>query len=160
MKYSLRETLEKLFFASCLSCMRRALPRANLHISVYCACPPRPKVASVSSDTKALATLWKIWKGRVFFFFFSWMRESGTFERLSVFPERPIHFDDFLEQIRQSRNGRLVCHCVTGPDPSVLVMRLNFLAQTAIFGITYINRNYVITPPSTHPHLQDPQRWF
>ena len=29
----------------------------------------------------------------------SWMTESGTFERLSVFPERPIDFDDFPEQI-------------------------------------------------------------
>ena len=38
-----------------------------------------------------------------------WMRESRTFERLSGFPEHPIDFDDFLEQIRYSRNGRNVC---------------------------------------------------
>ena len=40
---------------------------------------------------------------------FSWMTESRTFERLSVFLECPIDFDDFLEQIRYSCNGRHVC---------------------------------------------------
>ena len=66
MQCSLPETSEKLFFASCLSHTRRALPRANLHISVFCACASRPKVASVSSGTKASATLWKNQKGYVF----------------------------------------------------------------------------------------------
>ena len=33
------------FFASCLLCMHRALPRANLHISVFRACTTHLKVA-------------------------------------------------------------------------------------------------------------------
>ena len=65
MQFSPQKTLEKFRFASYLLHMRRALPRANLHISVFCACAQRPKVALVSSSTKALATLWKNRKGRV-----------------------------------------------------------------------------------------------
>ena len=38
----------------------------------------------------------------------SWMTESRTFERKSVFPEHPIDFDDFPEQIWYSCNGRHV----------------------------------------------------
>ena len=51
--------------ASCLLPTCRAFPRANLHISVFCACTTHPKVASVSSGTKASATLRKNWKGCV-----------------------------------------------------------------------------------------------
>ena len=65
MQCSLRETSEKLFFASCLSRTRRVLPSASLHISVFHACTLCPKVASVSSGTKASATLWKNQKGPV-----------------------------------------------------------------------------------------------
>ena len=36
------------------------------------------------------------------------MRESRTFERLSVFSERPTDLDDLLEQIWYSHNGRHV----------------------------------------------------
>ena len=39
---------------------------------------------------------------------FSWMRKSRTFERLSIFLECPIDFDDFPEQILYSCNGRHV----------------------------------------------------
>ena len=98
------------FFAPCLSHTRRALLRGNLHISVFRACTSCPKVASESSGTKASATLWKIQKGRVFF---AWMRKSGTFERLSVFPERAIDFHDFQKQVRWSRNSRHVWHSST-----------------------------------------------
>ena len=59
---SLRETSEKLFFASCLSHTRRALPRANLHISIFHARAMCPKVASVSSGTNASATLGEMGK--------------------------------------------------------------------------------------------------
>ena len=65
MRCSLLETLEKHFFASCLSCTCRALPKANLHISIFCACASHPKVASVSSGTKASATLRENLKGHV-----------------------------------------------------------------------------------------------
>ena len=41
----------------------------------------------------------------------SWMIESGTFERLSVFPERPIDFDDFPEYGRTVTEGMYVCTC-------------------------------------------------
>ena len=85
----------------------KALPRENLHILVFQACAPRPKVASVSSSTKASATFWKNRKGCVCLFFHD--RASGTFERLSIFPEHPINYSDFKEQIRHSRNGRYVC---------------------------------------------------
>ena len=47
--------------------------------------------------------------GKAVFVVFSWMKESRTFERLSIVPKRPIDFDDFLEQICYSRNGRHVC---------------------------------------------------
>ena len=67
---SLQETLEKLFFPSCLSCMRRALLRANLHTSIFRTFAPHPKVASVSSGIKASATLWKNRKGHVCLLFF------------------------------------------------------------------------------------------
>ena len=43
----------------------KALPRANMHISVFRTCATHPKVALVSSGTKASATLWKHWKGHV-----------------------------------------------------------------------------------------------
>ena len=38
------------------------------------------------------------------------MREYGTSERLSVFPERPTDFGDFPEQIWYSCYGRHVCN--------------------------------------------------
>ena len=53
------------FLRSCLSCMRRALPRANLHISIFCTCATHPKATSVSAGTKASATLGENQKGRV-----------------------------------------------------------------------------------------------
>ena len=40
-------------FFVCFLCMHRALPRANLHVSIFCASVTRPKVALVSSSTKA-----------------------------------------------------------------------------------------------------------
>ena len=43
-------------FALRLSRRHRALPKANLHISIFHACATRPTVASVSSGTKASAT--------------------------------------------------------------------------------------------------------
>ena len=65
---------ETFFFASCLLHKRRALLRANLHISVFRACTLRPKVALVSSGTKASATLRKNQKGHVclLLFFHEW----------------------------------------------------------------------------------------
>ena len=48
-----RETL----FASCLAHTCRALPRENLHISIFRACTTRPKVALVRSGTKASGAL-------------------------------------------------------------------------------------------------------
>ena len=48
---------------------------------------------------------WKIKKA----FFFSWMTESRTFERLSILLERAIDFHDFQEQVWYSCNGRHVC---------------------------------------------------
>ena len=65
MRCSLRETLEKLFFASCLLHTCRALPRANLQISIFRAHATHPKVASVSSGTKASAPLEENRKGCV-----------------------------------------------------------------------------------------------
>ena len=52
----------KLWRNSSVSCqlgMCTALPRSNLHISVFHKCTRHPKVASVSSPTKASATLVK-----------------------------------------------------------------------------------------------------
>ena len=71
------------FFWARLSRMRRALPRANLHISIFHTRTKHPKVARLSSSTKASATLGEDQKGRVCLF--------------SVFPERPTDFDDFPE---------------------------------------------------------------
>ena len=48
-----------IFFAPCLSHMCRALPTANLQIYIFRTCAMRTKVASVSSSTKASATLRK-----------------------------------------------------------------------------------------------------
>ena len=53
------------FFASCLSRMQRALPRADLHISIFRACATCPNVALVSSSTNTSATLWENRKGSV-----------------------------------------------------------------------------------------------
>ena len=55
------------------------------------------KVTSLSSSTSALATLGKTWKGSVSCCF-SCMAETGTFEKLSIFPEHLIDFENFLEQ--------------------------------------------------------------
>ena len=83
--------------------------REQICIFVFCTCALHPKLALVSSGTKTLPTLWKNWKCRVICCCaFSWRRESWTFERLSILLERPIDFDDFLEQIRYSCNGRHV----------------------------------------------------
>ena len=49
-------------------------------------------------------------KRQCLLFFFSWMKASETFERLSVFADRAIDFHDFQEQIRQRSNGRHVCY--------------------------------------------------
>ena len=70
------------------------------------------------------------------------MTESGTFERLSIFPECPIDFDDFPEQIRYSRNGRHVCHLLqaskraslTGLDSGICFNRL--IVHLNLFYIT------------------------
>ena len=104
------ENFEETFFCFVSFFTCRALPGANLHISVFHTCAPCPRVALVSSSTKALATLWKNWKGCVFFlFFFSINERIWNFrERLIVFLECPIDFD-FPEQIRYSRNSRHVC---------------------------------------------------
>ena len=67
--------------------------------SVFRVCATRPKVTSVSSGTNASATLGKNRNGSVCCCF-SRLTESGTFERLSVFPERVTDFHDFPEQIR------------------------------------------------------------
>ena len=53
------------FFISCLSCVRRAFPRANLHIFIFHTCAACLKVASVSSRTKASDTLRENRKGHV-----------------------------------------------------------------------------------------------
>ena len=128
MRCSLRETLEKLFFASCLSHMCRALPRANLHIPIFRACATRPKVAPVSSGKNR--------KGHVcLLLLFSWMTESGTFERLSLFPGRLIDFHDFQEQIRYSHNGRHVWHdqsTLYSHWPIYIVHTLTYLHSTHI----------------------------
>ena len=107
-----RKKLEKLFFyfasfTHAQSTSNSKSKSAYLIISVLCACAPHPTMALASSGTKASATLWKNWNGHVcLLLFFSWMRESRTFERLSVFLENPIDFYDFLEQLQYSRNGR------------------------------------------------------
>ena len=62
MRCSLQETF---FFALCLSCMHRALLRANQQISIFRACTTHPEVALVSSGTKASATLRKNRKSSV-----------------------------------------------------------------------------------------------
>ena len=102
MQRSFWELRRNFFFALCLSCTCRALPRVNLHISVFRTCAPRPRVALVSSSTKALATLWEKLERLclLLFFFFINERIWNFRERLSVFPECPIDFDDFPEQIR------------------------------------------------------------
>ena len=73
--------------------------------SVFHTHATRPKVTSESSSTNASATLGKNQKRSDCCHCFSRMTESGTFDRLSVFPECAIDFRDFLEQIQQSRNG-------------------------------------------------------
>ena len=52
-------------------------------------------MASLSSGTKALATLGKNRKGHDCCFIFFMNGEIQNFERLSVFPECPIDFNDF-----------------------------------------------------------------
>ena len=81
MRCSLWETSDKLFFASCLSSTRRTLPRANLHISIFCVCTTRPKLALVVPAQKLQLLSRKIGKA-VFVVVVSWMTESRTFERL------------------------------------------------------------------------------
>ena len=60
--------------ASCLSCTCRALPRANLHISVLRTCPTPQKAVSESSGTNALATFRRNRKALFVFFlcFHAW----------------------------------------------------------------------------------------
>ena len=98
------------FFASCILRTCKALLRANLHISVFHACTLRQNVASVCTSTKASAPLLKNRKGCVCLLLFFHERESRTLERLSIFLECPIDFDDFQEQIWYSCNARHVCY--------------------------------------------------
>ena len=105
---------ELLNSALCLSHNCRALPRANLHISVFRACTMHPKVASVSSGTKALAALGGK-SERLCLLFVSWMTESGSqniWEAIRIL-EHPIDFHEFQEQIRYSHNSRHVCFWAT-----------------------------------------------
>ena len=108
--FSLGNSRENVF-ALCLSCMRRALPRVHLHISVFRTCASHPAVAPASSGTKVFSAVWKNQKGNVFFCcrFFVNKRIRSFRARLSLFSECPFDFDDFLEQIRYSRNSRHVC---------------------------------------------------
>ena len=107
MQCSLWETLEKLFFALSLFCMRRALLRVNLHILLLCMC-----TASKSGCGKFRQKLQllsgKIRKTVFVVLVFKSMRESRTFEKLAVFLEHPTDFDNFPEQIWYSQNGRHV----------------------------------------------------
>ena len=86
--------------ASRLSRTRTALQRVHLHYSSFVHVQHVPKLTSVSSDTITLATLGKNQKGRVCCSYSLQMTKSGTFEMLSLFPERAIDFHDFQEQIR------------------------------------------------------------
>ena len=90
------ETSEKLLLL-CLSCMYRAILRVNLYYFCLSRMRNASKVTLVSSG-KTLC-LGKNLKRSVCCCF-SWMTESGTFERISVFPERAIDFHDFQQQIR------------------------------------------------------------
>ena len=67
-------SLEKLFLL-CVFCACAEHFQEQICIFVFHACAPRQKVASVSSGTKASATLWKIWKGRVFVLFCFFMNQ-------------------------------------------------------------------------------------
>ena len=130
--YKWRPDSNNLFSLHLLRCnvLLRKLRRNFSLLHVFCACTGHfkeqicifltialvlyvQKWLPLSAGTKASATLWKNWKDCLFWdlFLFSWMRESGTFERLSLFPERPIDFDDFPEQIRYSFNSRHVWAC-------------------------------------------------
>ena len=99
------ETLEKLLLLHVFHARAEHFWEYICIISAFCACTMCQKVTSVSSSTNASATLVKNWKGSVCCCCFSWMAESGTFERLSIFLERAV---DFQEQIRKNHNGRHV----------------------------------------------------
>ena len=88
----------KTLSASCLSCARRAFPRANLHISILSTCTMRPKVSSVSSSTNSFGysqeksrgcvgvfTKVKIWNFESICisrtpYWFSWFSRTNTVE--------------------------------------------------------------------------------
>ena len=103
-------SLEKLFFAPCLSYICRALRRAKLHISLSHMCT-RSKTGFSKFWHKSFGYSLKKSDKPCLLFSFSWMRESRTFERLSIFLEHPVDFDDFPEQIRYSWNSRQVQPC-------------------------------------------------
>ena len=90
---------------SCLSRTGRALPRANLHISAYCACAMHPRVLRLVLAQKLPLLSGKIRNAVSVCCCFSRMTDSGTFETPSILLECPT---DVYVQIRQSRNGRHV----------------------------------------------------
>ena len=83
----------------CLLCMCRALLRANLHISVFCACATRPKVASVSSGTKSFGYFGeKLERPSFFFSFFPQMTKSWTLRGYLYFQNALLIFKIFKNE--------------------------------------------------------------
>ena len=112
------ETSRETSTTLCLSSMYRALPRTNTHTSVFRTCKQCQKVAMVSSCTKTLAIPTRGKSERwclmlsLFFGYFSTNDKIWNFEKLSVFLEYPI---DFQEWIWYSYDGRHECRGSTAP---------------------------------------------
>ena len=100
-----RETSEKLLLCAFCKCAKQF--QEQICIFYFCLSRMRnmSKIALVSSGTK-LQLLRKNQRGHVLGCFFFINDKIQNSERLSIFPECPLDFHDFQEQIRYIRNGK------------------------------------------------------
>ena len=95
---SFTETLEKLLLLCAFPNTQSTSKSKSALFSVFRPCATCPKVTLVSSGTNTSATLRENREGSVCCCCFSRMTESRPFERLSVFLERTIDFQNFPEK--------------------------------------------------------------
>ena len=93
------QKLQRNFFCFMSSVHVQSILKSKSTLFVFRTCTTHQKVTLVSPGTNASATLGKNQKRSVCCCF-SWTTESGTFERLSVFPERTFDFHGLQEQIQ------------------------------------------------------------
>ena len=121
---------------------RRALPRTNLHLSVFHTCATCPKETSVSSVQRASATLGNNQKGPVCCCcsFFPFVNDQiWHFKKLSVLPLMPYCFFLMIfrnKYVRAITTGMYALFHVSQASNSCSVFQLLFIHMPVTFSFS------------------------